>query len=375
MKKRMSNMELLRDVSMLMIVFIHLMDKTSALMDIEPGRPIYYILWILMAVCRTGNNCFVLISGYFAKESKFKPEKLLRLYVQVLFYSVTIATLMMCLQVDLTSRLSAVILPVTHGEYWFATMYMGLYCLMPYLNIMIESAGEKKLRQLLIVLGILFSIIPTFFHISGWLGTDGAYSIVWFCFLYLLGGYIRKYGQAFLGQSKIRMKTGLCFLGSILIVPLSKFAIILLGRGALSEELVTKASEILYPSNSLPVLCASVFLLLFFCSVKIENAKAAKVINFFGAVSFGIYLIHNNRNLSHYLWEKCRVHYWIAERGNLLVVIAILIGVFVVCGLIEWVRAWLFKVLKIDMLTDKVAMMLQKTICKVCKDNQGGSFS
>lgn len=375
MRKRMSNMELLRDVSMFMIVLLHLMGKTSAITDIEPGRPVYYAAWILSAICRIGNNGFVLISGYFAKESKFRLEKLLHLYVQVLFYSVTLAALMKFLHVDLTSRLSAIVFPVTHAEYWFATVYIGLYCLMPGLNIILEHAEKRKLEELLIVLGILFSVIPTFFHASGWLGDGGAYSIVWFCFLYLLGAYIRQYGQAVLEKSNMKTKIGLCFLGSILIVPLSKFVIVLLGRGRFSEDFVTKASEILYPSNSVPVLCASVLLLLIFCSVKIENAKLSNIINLTGGVTFGIYLIHNNRNFAHYLWEKCRIHYWLAERGNLLVVIGIGLGVFIACGLIEWIRQQMFKMLRIDKLIDKVAMVLQKAVCIVCKNDQGGSFS
>ena len=239
---------------------------------------------------------------------------------------------------------------------------------MPYLNIILEHADRKQMKQLLLVLGMLFSVVPTFFHASGWMGEEGAYSIVWFCFLYLLGAYVRKYGQAVIGKSKT--KIGLCFLGSLLIVPLSKFAVVLLGRGGmLPENLITKASEILYPSNSLPELCASVLLLLIFCSVKIENAKLAKIINLVGGVTFGIYLIHNNRNLSHYLWEKCRVHYWLAEKGNLFVIIGILFGVFAVCGLIEWLRQQMFKILRIDKLIDKVAFVLQKAVCIVCKNN------
>lgn len=375
MKKRMSNMELLRNISMLMIVLLHLMGKTSAITDIAPGRPVYYAAWILSAVCRMGNNLFVLISGYFAKESKFKLGKLLHLYVQVLFYSVTLALLMKLLHVDLTSRLLAVVFPITHSEYWFATVYIGLYCLMPGLNIILEHADRKQLEQLLIVSGILFSVIPTLFHASGWLGDGGAYSIVWFCFLYLLGAYSRQYGQAVLEKSGMKTKMGLCFLGSILIVPLSKFAIVLLGSGRFSEDFVTKASEILYPSNSIPVLCASVLLLLLFCSVKLENDRLAKIINLTGGVTFGIYLIHNNRNLAHYLWETCRVHYWLAERGSLLAVIGIGIGVFAVCGLLEWLRQQLFTILRADKLMDKAAMGLQKAVCRVSiKIRGGGSF-
>lgn len=370
LRKRMSNMELLRDISMLMIVLLHLMEKTSAVMDITPGRPVYYMAWILLAVCKMGNNVFVLIGGYFAKESKFKLEKLLRLYVQILFYSVTLAVLMHFLHVDLTSRLLEVVLPITNREYWFATVYIGLYCLMPYLNIVLENADRKQLERLLIVLGVLFSVIPTFFHADGWMGEEGAFSIGWFCFLYLLGAYVRKYGQTILEKRK--KKIWLCFLGSILIVPFGKFAVVLLGRGAaLPEDLVAKVSEILYPANSLPELCASVLLLLIFCSVKIENIRLSKAINFIGGLTFGIYLIHNNRNLSHYLWEKCRVHYWLAEKENLFVIIGILFGVFAVCGLIEWLRQQMFKILRIDKLIDKAAVVLQKSAYKVGKTIRG----
>ncbi|MCM1174339.1 MAG: acyltransferase [Blautia sp.] len=365
-KERMSNMELLRVFSMLMIVMIHLMDKTEAITDIEAGRPMYYAGWILMAVCRTGNNCFVLISGYFSKESRFRLEKLLRLYVQVFFYSVTIAALMVFLHVDLTSsRLLAVVLPVTHREYWFATVYIGLYCLMPFLNIMVDRTEERELRHLLIVLGILFSVIPTFFYASGWMGESGAYSIVWFVFLYLAGAYIRNYGREM--AEKYKSKWIYCFLGTIGIVPLVRFAAVLLE----GTEIAVKAPAILYSSNSLPMLCASLCLLMFFCSVRIERPGLSRAINRVGGLTFGIYLIHNNVNLSHYLWEKCRVHYWFAEKGNLLVVMGILIAVFAACGFVEWLRQQLFKVLKTEKLIKWAAETMEKAVYKAGKRNEG----
>lgn len=365
MKKRLSNMELLRVLSMLMIVLLHLMDKTEALTDVGSDRLIYYTGWILMVICRTGNNCFVLISGYFSKESKFRLGKLLHLYVQVLFYSVTLALLMTVLRVELTSnRWLAVVLPITHREYWFATVYIGLYCLMPYLNMMVSRFKKKELEKMLIVLGILFSVIPTFFYANGWMGESGADSIVWFSFLYLLGAYVRNYGQEMIEKYKAKVK--LYFWGIIFIVPLVRFAVILIGE---DTEIAVKALNILYSSNSLPILCASLLLLLIFSSVRIENSRLSKAINWVGGLTFGIYLIHNNKNLSHYLWEKCKVHYWFAERGNIFAVLGILLAVFMACGIVEWLRQWLFKVLKIDKLIDMIAMMLEKTAHKVFKDD------
>lgn len=355
MKKRSSNIELLRVISMFMVVMIHLMTKTSVLWEMDQSQAVYYISWFLYGLCMTGVNCYVLISGYFYKETKFKFEKLLSIYFQVLFYSVVIAAVMYLMKIELRSSKIGVILPITNREYWFATVYLGLCCLTPYLNIVIEHMEEKKLRQLLIVLGLLFSVIPTFLHADNWLEDGGAYGIVWFVFLYFTGGYIRKF---YSGGIK---KAGLYYLGCILIIPVSKYLILLFGRygGALSSliqgDKIIKISEVLYAFNSLPALCASVFLFLFFCSVQIKNVKMMKVINFFGSLTFGVYLIHNNKTLSHYLWENLHINDWLVKKNNIFMIIILWISVFIVCSMIELLRQQLFKLFKINKFINKIA--------------------
>lgn len=178
---------------MFLVILIHLMTKTSALSEMNPSQPIYYISWFLYALCMTGVNCYVLISGYFWTETKFRLEKLLHIYFQVLFYSVTIAVVMYACKMELKSSWICVFLPVTNSEYWFATIYLGLYCLTPYLSLIIQNMEEKPFRKLLMILGILLCVIPTFLRADGWLGDGGAYGISWFIYLYLMGGYIRKY--------------------------------------------------------------------------------------------------------------------------------------------------------------------------------------
>ena len=90
-KQRMANIELLRNISMLMVLAIHLFTKTSVLWKMDPKQPVYAVSWLLYGLCMTGVNCYVIISGYFLSESHFKLERLLKIYVQVLFYSVTIS--------------------------------------------------------------------------------------------------------------------------------------------------------------------------------------------------------------------------------------------------------------------------------------------
>ncbi len=350
MNKKMANVELLRVISMFMVVMIHLMTKTSVLTEMGLNQPVYYISWFMYGLCMTGVNCYVIISGYFGVESKFRPQKLLTIYFQVLFYTVVIAVIAHAMGIGLTSGLTGVILPITRGEYWFVTIYLGMYCLMPFLNCMVEHMEEKQLRQLLLVSGVLFSVIPTFLHADGWLGDGGAYGISWFVFLYLIGAYIRRYYK-----SK-KIKGGGFYAAAILIIPVSKFIVLFIGRylNFVDSSVILKVSELLYSFNSLPALCASVFIFIFFVQVKLDNEKLAKTINFIGGLTFGIYLIHNNRNISQYLWQKLNINYWLVEKENILVIIGIWVGVFAVCAFIEWIRRCLFKLFRLDKLIGKI---------------------
>lgn len=160
-------------------------------------------------------------------------------------------------------------------------------------------------------------------------------------------------------------------MGCILIIPVSKYIILLFGNlgGILNlplhEESIVKVSEVLYAFNSLPALCASVFLFLFFCSVQINNVKIMKVINFFGSLTFGVYLIHNNKTFSHYLWENLHINDWLVEKNNILMIIVLWIAVFIICSMIEFIRQRLFRLFKINMLISKIAEKLNKIFQKV----------
>lgn len=349
MKKRSSNIELLRVISMFMVVMIHLLTKTSVLWEMNQNQAVYYISWIFYGLCMTGVNCYVLISGYFYKESEFKLKKLLSLYFQVLFYSIVIALAAYFMQIEFKSSKRQIVFPITNREYWFVTTYLGLYCLTPYLNMAIQHLKKVQYKSLLMILTLFFSVIPTFMNANNWLGDGGAYGIAWFIFLYLLGAYIRNYYKDGMGR-----KIMVFYFVSVLIIPFSKF-------------LLKNHSELLYSFNSLPALCASVFLFLTFCSIKVNNLKISNIINFFGGLTFGVYLIHNNRNISGYLWTKLQINLWLVEKNNIFIIILILLCVFIVCSIIEWIRQQLFKMFKINVLTEIIAEKLEVLFRKISK--------
>ena len=371
-KKRLANIELLRSVSMFMVIAIHLFTKTSVLWNMNPKRPVYLISWLIYGFCMTGVNCYVIISGYFLCNSHFRLSKLFQIYIQVLFYSVVLAFISKyVLGLEMVSSWIAVFLPITNREYWFATIYIGMYCLMPFLNILIRAMSQRQFQGLLAVLTGVLCFIPTFLHADGWLGDGGAYSITWFIFLYLIGAYIKMYSQ-----NKRYQKIWLLYSGTILLIPTIKFIIMMIGslQNYISIDKVQRISEVFYAFNSVPALCASVLLFLCFLQVKIQHPKCVTCINLISRSTFGIYLIHNNRNIAHALWEGLKIDYWLTEKENILIVLFILCAVFIVCGWIETIRKRLFILLRIDRVINKAAEQAEQyggkilnTLC--CQNN------
>ena len=94
--------------------------------------PILSIVTIYFKVCLelggVGNCLFVLLTGYFMVNSKITFAKTLRLWLQVLFYSIFGCIIYMGISNEY--RLSLVyyaLFPVTNNVYWFFTTYILIF--------------------------------------------------------------------------------------------------------------------------------------------------------------------------------------------------------------------------------------------------------
>ena len=112
------SLEWLRICSMLMIILLHSIDHSGVLENLKAGSALYYAEWFLYAAVQVCVNCFVLISGYFLVTGRFKPAKLVLLWMEVVFYSVVIKVILMAtgqIPVSIASLVSCLI-PVFTGR-------------------------------------------------------------------------------------------------------------------------------------------------------------------------------------------------------------------------------------------------------------------
>ena len=331
-----TGIEVLRILAMLMIVSLHYLGKGGILETTQLSTN-YLLGSLIDSFCYVCVNCYVLISGYFlVKSSDFKIEKACKLWLQIFFYSVGIFFLLSCFNIvpfSLKNMLKS-FLPIKVATYWFATAYMGLYLLFPYLNKLIITLSKKDYQKLILILVGVFSVYSfgnDTFH------ADKGYSPIWFIVLYFIGGYIRIFNP-FDENKKILL--GYIFLSLFLFIT----RIVIYNIGSYLG-LADKHEELFYAYNSPIVLLASVALFLFFSNTVVSSLWLIRLINFFAPLTFGVYLIHEHFLIRDLLWKNwLNVPAFHNSNYFFLHYIISVVIVFVICAIIEKGRQKIFSV-------------------------------
>lgn len=174
-KVRESNLEPLRIVSMLMIIFHHYImhgiilpcERNSDLAQSINFSDYEAILKSVNFGGYFGVNCFVLISGYFVIKREATFRQILILWGQVVFYTAVFffVTIYVC---DSYRNLLPIIgyssvFALFFGKYWFDTTYVALCLISTYLNFLLTHLSEKDFRKFLFIL-----FLTSFWYVPFW---------------------------------------------------------------------------------------------------------------------------------------------------------------------------------------------------------------
>jgi len=306
-----SKMELLRIISMILIVMHHFACHGGYAADVPMFNKILLDFFVIGG--KIGVNIFVMLSGYFLIKGKFRWQKVLRLVVVVFTYSVVIYS---CFLISGKAKFgweefSHKIFPIIFNEYWFITAYVITYLLSPFLNKLANNLEEKDFRFLLLILIVFQSIITLVSH-------NYFSNVGWFLTIYLLGAFLRLHGQKMFSKTKINI---LVFVvGYLTIFAFEAFS-----------------SWSVYQMNSIFCLITTVALFNIFAFSK--KQFSSKFINTISSTTLGIYLIHDNNSLRAFLWKDI-LHCPQMAYQNWFWLFAIIsvVVVFVVCAIVELAR-------------------------------------
>lgn len=73
------SIELLRIISMCMIIILHFFTYSNVIQDSNDISLFNFTNTIIHTICNVSVNCYILISGYFCIKSKFKVSKLYKI--------------------------------------------------------------------------------------------------------------------------------------------------------------------------------------------------------------------------------------------------------------------------------------------------------
>lgn len=138
---------------------------------------------------RMAVNIFLLIGCWFMVDSPFRPERIAKLYAQVLWYSIPITLAMWAIGEHGSVRnVIQGLVPFFGRSVWFASAYISLIALSPFLN-RVFLLSLRDLRRLMLLLAVLYGIVSTIPNFSP---IDYVADFTWFCVVYLFVGWAKR---------------------------------------------------------------------------------------------------------------------------------------------------------------------------------------
>jgi len=333
-KARELGVEILRILAMLLIVAQHLLNHGGFLKNADGHTLFLNLINVLFA---PAVNVFVLITGYFsANTKKIKLSKVVTLWLQVLFFSVLMLSLSETLGISVNAKtVFRSFMPVINKSYWFFSAYIVLLLLTPYLSAMLSAIDQK--RHILLVIGIfVLAFLSSRFGMQSVIALENGYSIPWFCMMFIVGAYFRKY--------PVKINKFLIFAIYLLTVFLQMFFKYHFNdTSKFWIAMIYNSTDYTQPLTMIAAIC----LLLLFLNIQSNGGKIHRFIIYISSCTFGVYLFHEAPTFRKYLYQsllKTQEHWGKPESVLYLLLFAIII--FVAGCTVESIRQLLFNTVK-----------------------------
>ena len=287
-KGRQSNFEFLRIVAMLMVISLHYLGHGGVLYNADIFSVNFFVSNLIESLCIFAVNIYVLISAYFLCDSKVNYKKIIKLWSQVSFYTIGIYIIISLITDIKMNPLDLIksIFPIVNMEYGFVSAYFILVIISPFINKLINSLNKREYSILLVTILIIFNVLGIQLPIA-----SITYSYFGnFVVLYLIAGYIKKYLNEFSLKKK---HITVVFVGCVLAIFIGRILLYKINRGDIAY--------LLLKYNCVFVMGGSIALFILFKSI---DLGVNKKINYISSLTFGVYLIHDNRYIRGILYDN-----------------------------------------------------------------------
>lgn len=325
--QRKTNIELLRIVLMLMVIGVHYNapGMGDAFAQVIPQTINSYILSFLESICIVCVNTYVIITGYFMIQSEqIRLEKVVRLLFLVLFYNALMYLLEVLCGLNYFS-IGELAKNLIAGK-WFITLYIVLYLLSIFINILVSKLSREGYRCFLIIMLSIFVVWPTILDVAFGIlgkevpvglstlspngGRESGYHIMIFITLYSIGGYLIKFYE--------KKKKSMAYLGIFFGV-----AVLIFGVSLFTDRV--------WDYDNLLVVANSVVIFLMFLNCKVRYHKWIHKVS---ATTLAVFIIHTSDFMNH-IWTELKVETFCNSVYVPIHFLLSVLAVFVCCMIID----------------------------------------
>ena len=344
LRKRESHFELLRIISMLMIIGSHLAQHSGIgrwQIMYEPFS--FNTIWayLLGTYGQLGVCLFIILSSWFLCDSEgIHIKKIILIDLECIFYTAIFYFILKYFKIENlgTKQFITIFLTPWLDGYWFIRTYFCFYLCIPALQFYSKKVSPKSQRKILLILTILIPVMQFI------LEKNEFENIGAFIYLYLLCSYLKRNERNFIERH--------CIVLFVLIFIFIQMSIISINIAGHNFARGFKRITQIYANRNIVVMLEAVSLFYIFKNyIKIGLVKP---INEIAKTTLGIYILHDSWLFILYTSEKslysggllfehflkCGKYFYNSKYFGLYFLAAIF-GIFSVCGIIEYIRIWL----------------------------------
>lgn len=352
-RERNYGIDLLRIVSMFMVTLQHFCRQGGLAGTPQDGIS-FYVLTAFVVICYGAVDIFALISGYVMQGTTVKYHRLISLWFQAFFYSVTLsAAEYLVLGVN---RILPALFPVLTRQFWYFSAYFFMFFLIPSFNVIIEKLPFKSMLVFLSAGFVILCIVSNVqkFVTADVISIGKGYNVIWLSYCYLVGAFIGKYKERFnrISTTKYIAAISVCM---ALTFVFNSFLYDWNIPGF--SNCMPKDFFLVYTSPT--VFIPSACLIVLFGKIRIGKGK--KLVKFFSSTAFGVYIIQTQP----FIWDNyingCVKFFKNAVWYDKIIIAVVLsVAVYLIFTLVDFLRSWIFKLLHIDSLSIRICKVIKR---------------
>ena len=335
-----SNMELLRIISMLLIMVLHADFSAISVPTIGQCRDSVsssFFRFFIEGLAVVAVNVFVMLSGWYGIKPSFK--KLGVFLFQAFFLIFVIYLCFWGIGEGVRHSGGEWLAILFFKQYWFIQCYIVLYLFSPVLNSFIANATRETYRFVILSMFIIQFVFGclSYASIYGWFN-DG-YSPLTFCFLYLLAKYVKQYVVSIEHYSSAFY--GIGWILTALVIALLGFLTVYVGLG-------NSFIMFFYGYSSPFVILGALLLLLALSRIPIKNF----IVNWIASSVFAVYIVHCHECVFNPYYKSLIVKWFSSDFMTL----------FIAKTLVLIVVLFVFAIF-----VDKIRILIQNSISKLLR--------